>query len=125
MAVPYRGGPSSTRVACVPWFARPTDGAVAKSPIPSHRVVCGWLGGIGAGKSHVAKQIARLAPGRVVDADELALAVLLDCARDGRLQAALGPEYVRNDGTPDRTAIAKRVFNDPGALRALERLTHP
>jgi dephospho-CoA kinase len=87
------------------------------------------LGGIGAGKSHVARLISRLGPGTVVDADELARATLLDCARDGRLQAALGSEFVLEAGTssarPDRAAIARKVFTNPGALRALERLTHP
>jgi dephospho-CoA kinase len=60
-----------------------------------------------------------------VDADALAKEALEQCARDGRLAACLGDWAIRPDGTPDRKAIAKKVFSDPTSLRALERLTHP
>jgi dephospho-CoA kinase len=93
--------------------------------LPSRRVILGLLGGIAAGKSSVAAAIARLGPGRVVDADALAQEVLAAVAKDGRLAATLGPAAVRKDGSPDKKAIAKRVFTEPQALRALERLTHP
>jgi dephospho-CoA kinase len=69
--------------------------------------------------------VAERGPGRVVDADAIAHEALEQCARDGRLAACLGAFAVRPDGTPDRKAIAKRVFSEPAALRALERLTHP
>jgi dephospho-CoA kinase len=89
------------------------------------RVIVGLLGGIASGKSTVARLIERLGPGAVVDADVLAREALDACARDGRLATTLGDWAVRADGTPDRKAIAKRVFSEPPALRALERLTHP
>jgi dephospho-CoA kinase len=89
------------------------------------RVIVGLLGGIASGKSTVARIVERLGPGRVVDADVLARQALDACAKDGRLATVLGAWAVRPDATPDRKAIAKRVFSDPPALRALERLTHP
>jgi dephospho-CoA kinase len=89
------------------------------------RVVLGLLGGIASGKSTVARLVAERGPGHVVDADALAREALDACARDGRLVSCLGPWAVKKDGTPDRKAIAKRVFSDPPLLRALERLTHP
>jgi dephospho-CoA kinase len=89
------------------------------------RTVLGLLGGIGAGKSHVARKIAELVPSAIVDADVLAHRVLDTCARDGRLEEALGPGLVTAEGKPDRKRIAERVFSDAAALRALERVTHP
>ena len=91
----------------------------------TRRVVLGLLGGIASGKSSVAALVARLGPGRAVDADALAREALDACAKDGRLVATLGPSSVLKDGGPDRKAIARRVFSNAAALRALERLTHP
>ena len=83
------------------------------------------LGGIGAGKSHVARRLAELHGAVVVDADREATRVLDACAADGRLAALLGPEVLGPQGTPDRAAIARRVFDDEAALGALESLVHP
>lgn len=47
------------------------------------RVVLGMLGGVGSGKSHVARRLAALGPGRVVDADGLAHEALAAAAADG------------------------------------------
>jgi dephospho-CoA kinase len=66
-----------------------------------------------------------MVPAHLLDADQLAHEAVDACAQDGRLEAALGPGYVRPDRKADRAAIARRVFSDPAALRALERLTHP
>ena len=92
---------------------------------PTPRIVLGLLGGISAGKSTVSAVIAAKGRGRVIDADALARQALEQCARDGRLAAGLGPWALTKTGVPDRKAIAARVFGDPAALRALERLTHP
>jgi dephospho-CoA kinase len=98
---------------------------MAEPPASTRRVIVGLLGGIAAGKSTVAAALARMGPGRVVDADALAQEVLACVAKDGRLAQTLGPGAVLGNGAPDRKAIAKRVFSEPQALRALERLTHP
>jgi dephospho-CoA kinase len=92
---------------------------------PPPRLILGLLGGIASGKSTVAAAIVRWADARVVDADALARVALDECAKDGRLQAVLGPKALLPDGTPDRRAIAAKVFKDSRALRDLERVTHP
>lgn len=94
-------------------------------PFAAPRLILGLLGGIASGKSSIAAAIVRLTDARVVDADALAKVALDECARDGRLATVLGPKSLRPDGTPDRRAIATKVFKDSRALRDLERLTHP
>ncbi len=83
------------------------------------------LGGVASGKSHVASRIRALAHAEVEDADLLAREELLRVARDGRLEAALGAGFVDADGRPRRDVIARRVFSEPSARVALERLVHP
>lgn len=93
--------------------------------MPPRRTVLGLLGAVASGKSHVARRLAALGPGRVLEADALAHAALEEAARDGRLAAALGPAALRPDGHPDREALRARAHADPAVLRALEGLTHP
>jgi len=88
------------------------------------RVVLGILGGIGAGKSHVARRAAEQGGGRVVDADAIAHEALDIYAADGRLAEAVGAEFVQA-GRPDVKALGRRAFEDPTLLRRLERLVHP
>lgn len=96
-----------------------------RDPLDSRRLVIGLLGGIGAGKSYVARRIAALTGATCVDADRLAHEALDACAADGRLAEALGPGFVRADGRADREALGRRVFAEPALLRRLETLVHP
>lgn len=93
--------------------------------LAARRFILGLLGPVAAGKSFVARRIAALAPGEVIDADALAHEALDAAARDGRLAAALGPSAVGPDGRADRAALGVRVAADPQVLRTLEGLTHP
>ncbi len=88
------------------------------------RLVLGMMGGIGAGKSYVARRTGELGQGRVVDADVIAHEALALYAADGRLAEAVGAEFVC-DGKPDVKALGRRAFEDPALLRRLERLIHP
>ncbi len=97
---------------------RPADGPGGA------RVVLGLLGGIGSGKSHVARRIGTLTGGRVIEADALAHEALAAFAQDGQLAATLGEGFVR-DGRPDVAALGARVFTEPALLRQLEGLLHP
>lgn len=85
----------------------------------------GLTGGIGSGKSTVAQMLRELGV-PVVDADALVHAVQ---APGGEAYAAIvayfGDAVVQADGTLDRKAIARRVFTDPVARRALEDMVHP
>lgn len=85
----------------------------------------GLTGGIGTGKSRVARLLADLGAA-VIDADALARQVVEPGgpAYDG-VVARFGPEILRPDGTIDRAALAAVVFSDPDARRDLEALVHP
>lgn len=85
----------------------------------------GLTGGIGAGKSTVAKLLAEHGA-IVIDADALAREVVAP-GTDG-LRAvvdAFGPDVLREDGALDREALGRIVFNDPDQRKVLEGITHP
>jgi dephospho-CoA kinase len=86
--------------------------------------VIGVLGGIASGKSTVARLLAGTS-GVVIDADRIAREVL--DARETRdyLAQAFGPGVLSADGSPDRDALAQRVFASPRDRAALESFTHP
>jgi dephospho-CoA kinase len=85
----------------------------------------GLTGGIGAGKSEVARRFAELGA-VLVDADRLARDAVAPgtrglaavCAEFGR--AVLGP-----DGSLDRERMAALVFTDAGARARLNAIVHP
>jgi dephospho-CoA kinase len=85
----------------------------------------GLTGGIGSGKSEVARRLADLGA-VVIDADEGARAVV-EPGTPGlaRITQAFGPGVLRSDGSLDRAGLAAIVFNDPGALAMLNSITHP
>lgn len=85
----------------------------------------GLTGPIGCGKSTVAERL-RHHGATVIDADRLARAVT--APGEPTLAAIVdrfGPEVLAVDGSLDRAALGRRVFDDPGELRALEAITHP
>ncbi len=85
----------------------------------------GLTGGIGAGKSTVARRLASHGA-VVVDADLLAREVVSP-GSDGLAEvvAAFGAEVLAPDGSLDRAALGSLVFADPGARGRLEDITHP
>jgi len=88
-------------------------------------LLVGLTGGLGAGKSTVARMLA--ARGAVVvDADELARRAL-DPGTHAFHQARelFGPGILADDGTIDRAALARVVFADAEKRKLLESLTHP
>lgn len=87
--------------------------------------VVGLTGGIGTGKSTVARLLAGLGA-RVIDAD----AIVHELQAPGtpllaRIVEAFGLEIQRPDGSLDRARLAERVFADPGARKRLNDLVHP
>lgn len=85
----------------------------------------GLTGGIGAGKSTVARELARLGA-VVVDADDVARAVVAPGTPGlAAVVAEFGPGILRPDGSLDRAALGRVVFADDGARRRLEDITHP
>lgn len=85
----------------------------------------GLTGGIGAGKSEVARLLAERGA-VVIDADQLARAVV-EPGTSGHAEvvAAFGPGVLTSDGALDRAALAARVFADPAARQRLEAVIHP
>ncbi|MGC2243106.1 MAG: dephospho-CoA kinase [Candidatus Aquilonibacter sp.] len=83
----------------------------------------GLTGGIGAGKSEVARIFAELGA-YVIDTDELAREAVAPQS-DGLLAIAhVWPQFVRG-GALDRSALAEVVFSDPQALNRLNEIVHP
>lgn len=83
-------------------------------------VVCG---GIGSGKSTVRGLLER-AGVPTVDSDAIGHTVIAPGGAAFAQVAERWPEVVE-DGVIDRGALAGIVFNDPGELASLERITHP
>lgn len=89
------------------------------------RFVVGLTGGIGSGKSMAAQEFARLGA-TVVDTDAIAHELTQPGgAAIAPLRALFGPAFVAANGAMDRSAMRERVFSDPAAKQALERLLHP
>lgn len=96
-------------------------------PVPDSPavLVVGLTGGIGSGKSSVARALA--AHGAVViDADALARE-LVEPGTPGfeAVVSRFGPSVVRPDGRLDRPALARLVFGDEAARADLNGIVHP
>lgn len=87
-------------------------------------MVIGVLGGIASGKSAAARLFAGEA-GVVIDADRIAREVLDSESVRGDLRQAFGPGVFAPDGSPDRQALARRVFSSAPDKARLESFTHP
>jgi dephospho-CoA kinase len=86
--------------------------------------VLGLTGGLGAGKSTVARLFAaRGVP--VLDADALAREVVAPGQPAHAQIASVWPDALAGDGTIDRKRLGHIVFADPAARAHLEAITHP
>jgi dephospho-CoA kinase len=85
----------------------------------------GLTGGIGAGKSAVARALTGHGAA-LVDADRVAREVV-EPGTPGlaAVVEAFGSEVLRSDGALDREALGRRVFGDDDARRRLNGLLHP
>jgi dephospho-CoA kinase len=88
-------------------------------------LLVGLTGGLGTGKSTVARLLAERGA-VVVDADELARRAL-EPGTSGFEQVCdlFGRDVLDPQGRIDRRELAARVFADEGKRRALESITHP
>jgi len=91
--------------------------------VPTLRFV-GLTGGIGSGKSTVARALAARGIA-VIDADQLARDVVAPGTPTHGAIAARWPDAIGGDGKVDRRKLGRIVFGDATARRALEALTHP
>ncbi len=85
----------------------------------------GLTGGIGSGKSTVARTLGSLG-GLVVDADDVAREVVAPGTPGlAAIAERFGADLVGPGGALDRARLGRLVFADPRALHDLEAITHP
>jgi len=88
-------------------------------------VLYGLTGGVGMGKSAVARLLAARGL-KVVDTDHIAR----ELVQPGEpvlkeIAAVFGPEIIRQDGSLDRGRLADLVFQDESQRKVLEGILHP
>lgn len=85
----------------------------------------GLTGGIGSGKSTVAKIFSNLGIS-VIDADIIAHQ-LTQSGTDSfkAIKQLLGEEFINNNGELDRKKIAQTIFSNPSKKITLEKILHP
>ncbi|PYF84926.1 MULTISPECIES: dephospho-CoA kinase [Marinomonas] len=87
--------------------------------------IIGLAGGIGSGKSTIAKCFNQLGI-QSVDADDVARLVVLPgsyCL--DKIEQRYGSKILLNDGTLNRRALREIIFDTPSERSWLESLTHP
>jgi dephospho-CoA kinase len=93
------------------------------TPYPLLRV--GLTGGIGSGKSAVARYLSSYGA-HIIDTDALAHQITAPgglAMRD--IQESFGDSFIDSTGALNRTKMRELVFSDPTALARLEAITHP
>lgn len=86
--------------------------------------VIGIAGGIGSGKSTIARMFGDMGCA-VIDSDALAREALETPFVKNALRVWLGESVVKPDGSIDRKAVAAKVFSDPVQIKKLNALVHP
>ena len=85
----------------------------------------GLTGGIGSGKSFVAKRFELLGV-PVYYADKEAKRLMYqDSQLKSSIKTLLGKKAYHNNGRPNRSYIAKKIFNDKDLLGGINKLVHP
>lgn len=99
-------------------------GCLRKVMLPEAYIVA-LTGGIGSGKSTIAK-VFEVLGAALVDTDVIAHRLT---ARDGRaidvIRAEMGEQLIAADGSLDRAQTRARVFVDESLKRVLETILHP
>jgi len=85
----------------------------------------GLTGGIGSGKSTVAKTL-RSKGIVLVDADQIAREVVAPSEEAlVEISKTFGTEILLQDGSLNRAALKQKIFSDPSAKKQLENILHP
>lgn len=95
-----------------------------ESPRAGAKPIIGLAGGIGSGKSMVARILGSLGAA-VIESDDLAHQELLDPEVIRTLRGWWGDSILGAGGEVQRGKLAARVFSDPEARARLEALLHP
>jgi dephospho-CoA kinase len=90
-----------------------------------NKLTVGLTGGIGSGKSTVAKFFQKLHID-IIDADEIAKEVVLPGSHLlGKIAQELGGTILTKDGSLDRSALKTLIFEKPEIKNWLEDILHP
>jgi dephospho-CoA kinase len=85
----------------------------------------GLTGGIGSGKSTVARLLVNRGA-VLIDADAISRAATAPGGKAiAPIAEAFGPDAIEASGALDRDAMRNRIFNDPTAKARLEGIIHP
>ena len=88
-------------------------------------IAVGLTGGIGSGKTTVARRLAALGAA-VIDTDEIAREITAPGgAAMPALRSAFGGRFIGPDGGLDRAAMRELVFEDAAQRARLESILHP
>ncbi len=88
-------------------------------------LIAGLTGGMGCGKSFVAKALRDLGC-PVIEADEVGHEVLLPGGEAFEpVVATFGKDILNTQGLIDRAALAAKVFENPSELQRLNAIVHP
>jgi dephospho-CoA kinase len=94
-----------------------------------HIPVIGLVGGVGSGKSSIARGAGENRNVAVIDADAFGHAVLRDPDVKARIRDVFGDSVLDSQGEVDRGALGARVFGDDAEARSrrhqLEQIVHP
>lgn len=89
------------------------------------KLCIGLTGGIGSGKSTVARLFAEHGAG-IVDTDEIAHRLTpANGEAIAAIRAAFGNGYIKDDGALNREKMRGLIFSDAAAKRRLEGVLHP
>ena len=86
--------------------------------------IIGLVGGIGSGKSSVAREFSNLGC-CVIDSDAQVRAAYNDSAIQHQIREWWGDAVFNSDGSINRRAIAQQIFADEMQRKRLESLLHP
>ncbi len=86
----------------------------------------GLTGGIGSGKSTVARMLVERHGAALVDADAISRGTTASGgAAIEAIRTQFGPTFIDASGALDREQMRNLVFTDPSAKKRLERIVHP
>ncbi len=85
----------------------------------------GITGGIGSGKTYVARLLADNYHVPVYDSDSRARSLMLEPQLRRQVEELVGPEAYLADGTLNRSAVAAYLFADAAHAAAIDAVVHP